>query len=361
MGGFTLKRKFLISLLTVALALSSSLVLGTSYAETNKEKLEKKKEDLEKIRSDKKEKGKELSKTNKERKELEEEIEEIQEELEEYTKKLDKQGQELVKQEKILEEKEEKFKSTIRRLYEQGEFGYMMQILSAESFSEFLRRFESLRIIINQDNNIIKNYRKEVEKTEKQKVDLEKIIKEREPKLKTAEEKMDKLENRLKSLRNDFEELEEKEALTEKEMREIRALLSQGSGSYSGKYHRPTTPGLVYWNYWQWRGSYNHKGVDIPRPIGSPIYAMASGKVVKAGPSSGFGNLIIIDHGNGLSSWYGHMYSSGVLVSTGQYVKGGQRIGSVGNAGQSTGPHLHIEVHKNGSTQNPKNYIGKFY
>ncbi len=350
----------MICLLTVVLALSPTLA-GTSYAETNKEKLEKKKEDLEKIRTDKKEKGKELNKTSKERKELREEIAEIEKELDEYTDKLDKQGQELVKQEKLLEEKENKFKSTVRRLYEQGEFGYMMQILSAGSFSEFLRRFEGLRIIINQDNNIIKNYRKEVEKTEKQKAELEKSIEARKPKLVEAQEKMSKLDSRLKSLRNDFEELEEKEALTEKEMKQLRSLLSQGSGSYSGKYHRPTTPGLVYWNYWQWRGTYHHKGVDIPRPVGSPIYAMASGKVVKAGPSSGFGNLIIIDHGNGLSSWYGHMYSSGVHVSTGQYVSGGQRIGSVGNAGQSTGPHLHIEVHKNGSTQNPKNYIGRFY
>jgi murein DD-endopeptidase MepM/ murein hydrolase activator NlpD len=131
--------------------------------------------------------------------------------------------------------------------------------------------------------------------------------------------------------------------------------------SQSGEYHPPTTSGLVYWTYWQWRGSYYHKGVDIPRPVGTPIYAIASGKVTRAGPSSGFGNLIIVDHGNGLSSWYGHMFPSGVLVKEGQYVRKGQRIGLVGNAGQSTGPHLHLEIHKNGNTVNPKDYIGKFY
>ncbi|WP_245819551.1 peptidoglycan DD-metalloendopeptidase family protein [Rhodococcoides yunnanense] len=90
-----------------------------------------------------------------------------------------------------------------------------------------------------------------------------------------------------------------------------------------------------------------HQGQDYSAPIGTPIYAATDGTVVKAGPADGFGNWIIIDSvvdGQSVSTVYGHMNDDGIDVSEGQTVAAGDPIGVVGNAGQSTGPHLHFEV-----------------
>lgn len=98
-----------------------------------------------------------------------------------------------------------------------------------------------------------------------------------------------------------------------------------------------------------------HKGLDIAAPQGNSVYAFADGKVIEAGWNGGYGNWILIDHGNGLKSGYGHL--SKISVKTGQRVGTGEKIGAVGSTGDSTGPHLHFEIIKNGSTVNPLNYL----
>ena len=101
----------------------------------------------------------------------------------------------------------------------------------------------------------------------------------------------------------------------------------------------------------------NHNGIDIAAPIGTPIVAAESGKVIKAGPATGFGNWIVIDHGGGMTTVYGHMYARGVHVNVGDEVRRGEKIGEVGNAGWSTGPHLHFEVRINGKPVDPLSYL----
>lgn len=98
-----------------------------------------------------------------------------------------------------------------------------------------------------------------------------------------------------------------------------------------------------------------HEGLDIAANYGNGVYAYTDGKVVQAGWNGGYGNCILIDHGNGLKTRYGHL--SKFLVRVGQRVKTGERIGAVGSTGNSTGPHLHFEVIKWGRTQNPLNYL----
>lgn len=98
-----------------------------------------------------------------------------------------------------------------------------------------------------------------------------------------------------------------------------------------------------------------HDGVDIAANYGNGVYAYTDGKVVQAGWNGGYGNSILINHGNGLQTRYAHL--SKISVKVGQKVTTGQRIGSVGSSGVSTGPHLHFEVLKNGKTTNPLNYI----
>ena len=100
-----------------------------------------------------------------------------------------------------------------------------------------------------------------------------------------------------------------------------------------------------------------HSGVDFSAAKGVPIYSMSNGKVIRAGKASGYGNYIIIDHGNGLKSAYAHM--SEMFVIKGQTIKKGDTIGSVGMTGTATGNHLHFEVIVNNKKSDPLNYITK--
>jgi murein DD-endopeptidase MepM/ murein hydrolase activator NlpD len=105
-------------------------------------------------------------------------------------------------------------------------------------------------------------------------------------------------------------------------------------------------------------GSYQpHNGIDIATPRGTPVCATAEGIVASASFTAGLGNLIQIDHGDGISTCYGHL--SKIMVAPGHKVQRGEIIGLVGSTGYSTGPHLHYEVHTNGRAVDPSNYIVK--
>ena len=98
-----------------------------------------------------------------------------------------------------------------------------------------------------------------------------------------------------------------------------------------------------------------HKGLDIKGPIGAHVKAVAKGKVEFAGLKGGFGNCIILKHGNGFETLYGHL--SKILVSVGQQIDIGQEIGNIGSTGRSTGPHLHYEIHHNGQKIDPEDFL----
>jgi murein DD-endopeptidase MepM/ murein hydrolase activator NlpD len=98
-----------------------------------------------------------------------------------------------------------------------------------------------------------------------------------------------------------------------------------------------------------------HSGMDIAAPAGTPVQAPAEGIVFSSGPDSGYGNAVLIDHGFGITTKYGHL--SRVDVVIGQEVKRGQIIGAVGETGRTTGPHLHYEVHIHETPVNPAKYL----
>ncbi len=101
-----------------------------------------------------------------------------------------------------------------------------------------------------------------------------------------------------------------------------------------------------------------HKGLDVAVAYGSPVKCTASGKVIFAGIKGGYGNCVIVEHGNGLVTLYGHL--SEILVEANDRVKAGQIIAKSGNTGRSTGPHLHYEVHKNNQPINPRLFFNLF-
>jgi murein DD-endopeptidase MepM/ murein hydrolase activator NlpD len=102
-------------------------------------------------------------------------------------------------------------------------------------------------------------------------------------------------------------------------------------------------------------GNELHPGVDIAYTMGAPVVATADGEVVASGPAGGYGNLIQIDHGNGIATLYGH--NSQLAVNVGQQVKKGQVIAYAGSTGKSTGPHVHYEVRINNTPIDPMKYL----
>ena len=99
----------------------------------------------------------------------------------------------------------------------------------------------------------------------------------------------------------------------------------------------------------------SHTGLDIATTTGTPVKAAASGKVTFSGYKGSYGNMLVISHGNGVQTYYGHC--SKLYVSAGATVSQGQTIAAVGSTGNSTGPHLHLEVRVNGVAYNPQNYL----
>lgn len=102
-------------------------------------------------------------------------------------------------------------------------------------------------------------------------------------------------------------------------------------------------------------GVESHKGLDIRGKYGEIVKSTASGSVIFAGRRGGYGKCIVIDHGNGFETYYGHL--SSILVREDQKVNAGDEIGKIGSTGRSTGPHLHYEIHKNGKIINPRSFL----
>lgn len=120
----------------------------------------------------------------------------------------------------------------------------------------------------------------------------------------------------------------------------------------------PTTGDVTSRFGWRWGGRDWHPGIDISNDIGTPVVATADGEVVQSGwNSGGYGNWVQIDHGNGISTIYGH--NSQVIVHTGQIVKKGQVICYLGNTGYSTGPHVHYEIRVNGTAVDPGGFLNQ--
>jgi murein DD-endopeptidase MepM/ murein hydrolase activator NlpD len=137
-------------------------------------------------------------------------------------------------------------------------------------------------------------------------------------------------------------------------IRNAQAGASTGSGTPSAAGFIWPVNGPVVSGYGM-RWGRMHEGIDIAAGTGTPIWAAAAGTVIHAGWLGGYGNLVVVDHGNGLATAYAH--ASAILVGVGQSVAQGETVSLVGSTGNSSGPHLHFEVRVNGSAVDPLLYL----
>ena len=150
---------------------------------------------------------------------------------------------------------------------------------------------------------------------------------------------------------------------TEKDLKDLEGLLRARKSILMAMPSMWPVPGQISSRFGDTRisaysgGPRPHRGLDISAPAGTPIVAPADGVISLVGTGSDLGRLIIIDHGHGFSTRYGHLKKS--LVQTGEKVRKGQTIGTVGSSGTSTGPHLHYEVRVRGSAVDPMDYMKK--
>ena len=182
----------------------------------------------------------------------------------------------------------------------------------------------------NVDLSIIEKYTEEAEKIEATSLEIAKS---------TIEEKVEKKAEEVQKQKEEQERLEKMPSING-----IKLAVQPISGVITSRYGVSS----------RLRKS-THTGLDIAASTGTPIKVIADGTVTCASYQGSYGKLVKIDHGNGLETWYGH--TSKMYVSVGQKVTAGDVIALVGSTGNSTGPHLHLEIRINGEHVNPQNYL----
>lgn len=277
-------------------------------------------------------------------------------------------------QQKELDKQTKQLGDRLVVIYEQGESTYLEVLLGANDIKDFITRLDMLTTIIDQDRDLIAAINSKKKELDNKMADLEVQKRELEAAQESQEGRKALLANQLNNKKavlssvqsekekyaQAIEELEQASAQAEAMIRKLQGN-SSGARIGTGSFTWPT-PG--YTNITSPYGmrfhpilkvNKLHTGIDIGAPYGAKIVAADGGTVIFAGWFGAYGNAIIIDHGAGLSTLYGHQ--SLLLVNEGDTVFKGQTIGKVGSTGWSTGAHLHFEVRKNGTPVNPMGYV----
>lgn len=318
-----------------------------------------------------------------------EKLKAIQAELDEATRKLQaikkeqdqvnlqiKQLQEEIQKAEVqLRARQAILNKRVRVIYMHGQLSYIEVILGANSFSDFANRLELLKRIIRSDFNLIQEIQQRKAAIEAKKVEIEKEKARLDELASQAQKVQDEVKVKkaeqqrvLAHARTQQDAAKQMEADLIARSNEIRQIIQSrmqqnsgsdqivhGNGTFIWPCNGPITSPFGYRTHPIFGTTIYHSGIDIGVDYNTPIHAADGGTVILAGWCGGYGNAVIIDHGNGLQTLYGH--NTSVAVSEGQTVSQGQVIAYSGSTGYSTGPHCHFEVRRNGEAVDPMGYL----
>lgn len=371
-----------LSIIMVALYIFSCIVIPVSAAsklENAKSKQQQVNSKINQLAKEKKALENEIKQKTSDVKKLQADAEKAKNTLQQRSKEISKVkadinliNKEIDAIEKEYEYKTELFKTRMRVMYQNMHKSPLEIFIESKSFSEFFSRIELMSLVEKNDEKLIKEVALGKENTELKKQEKLNQLEKKQKELEQLNAKVSDINASKAEIESDIEEQKSKLKEAEKKEDEMIALskelektiaqLQDKTVKYAGGIMKWPTPGYTgisspygYRIHPIYKVKKFHSGIDINAPSGANIVAVNSGKVILAGWNGGYGNCIIIDHGDGIATLYGHQ--SKLLVSVGDKVNKGDTIGKVGSTGLSTGPHLHFEVRVNGQTQDPLSYF----
>lgn len=323
----------------------------------------------------------EISETVAEVSELSQKIYDKQTEIEEFTAKTEIIEKRILKVRKQLLDATDEYNNQkdllekrLVAMYEMGETSYLDLLLNSKGISDFLSNYYYISEIATTDSqllNIVNNQKKKIEKMmikleEYQfelimtKSDLEKASIAISNMIIIKNQRLEELSDEELSIQREIEEYQNEIQKIESEIRLLS--LSSNNENYVGGVMQWPVPGYTRisspfgMRTHPITGVYKlHTGTDISAPMGAMFVAANDGIVTKAGMNAAYGNMVIIDHGGGITTLYAH--GSEIMVQEGQIVKQGEQVLKVGSTGYSTGPHAHFEIRINGQYVNPLDYL----
>lgn len=278
--------------------------------------------------------------------------------------------------------KQDALQARLRDIYLDDSNSVIDVLAGSSSFSDFINHSNYLSLICESDENLIKTLRLEEEAIKfkqrqindkyKRMLSYRGILRQKERSLYSIEcrrkELLAEASKQLKYYQLRKWELEEHTYELEQEVQQMIRDYQQRNSTYYGGSGVARSTGIFRWpadGYitspygWRIHPIYGtgrmHTGIDIGVGYGAPIKAADGGTVIYSGWCGGYGNTVIIDHGRGITTLYGH--NSSLYVSEGQSVAKGQVISAAGSTGNSTGPHLHFEVRQDGNPVDPMGYL----
>ncbi len=400
-----MKKRITAIALAAFFAIFGTCVSFADNIEEYKEELQENKEQIGQVQQQLNQTSNQKSTAKAEVEKLDNELNKVNTEYERLTKELADTNAKLEAATKELEAAKAKrevqyetLKERIKVMYEEGDIGYLEVLLNAKDFSDYLNRMEYINRIMDYDNNLLADFQAteqlisdKVDEIEAYKQQLESLAAQQQAKKieldgKVAEKldlisKLSKDEatynQQLSDLQEDNAAIEalirkaENEAAAAKAAAQAAAAnATQASYSTSNKVYS-YSGGRFLWPVPAYVGVINdvygyrsspisgkgelHSGLDMKAPYGTDIVAADDGTVIYAAVRNGYGNCVIIDHGGGFSTLYGH--NSSLCVTAGQSVVRGQVIAKAGATGYATGPHCHFEVRINGKYVDPNPYL----